>query len=133
MAIERKSPPIRDSKRIVYRLTVPKAGRYEVRVSYVSAPNRASNVPVMIEHAAGKNMVLVNQKKTPPIDGLFLSLGTFLFTDEKPAVVTISNEATDGIVGADVVQLLPQAEQDDAYGDYFAERASRKTRRIATT
>jgi hypothetical protein len=39
---------------------------------------------------------LVNQRKTPPIDKLFISLGAF--TADKPAVITISNKDTDGIV-----------------------------------
>ncbi len=93
------------AKRVIYRLKIPTTGRYEVRVSYAAAPNRASNVPVSIEHAAGMATVLVNQKKVPPIDPLFISLGTFDFTADKPAVITISNQDTDGIVGADAVQL----------------------------
>lgn len=91
---------------VAYRLTVPKSGRYEVRVSYASAPNRASNVPVVIQHAGGSDTVIVNQKKAPNIDGLFLSLGEFSFEADKPASITIRNDSTDGIVGADAVQLL---------------------------
>jgi len=94
------------TKSIVYRLKIPVSGKYEVRVSYAAAPNRASNVPVSIEHAEGTQTVLVNQRKAPPIDQLFVSLGTFTFTAEKPAVITISNKDTDGIVGADAVQLI---------------------------
>ena len=93
---------------ITYKLTVPKTGVYEVRVSYASAPNRASNVPVQIEHAEGSATVTVNQKKAPPIDGLFLSLGEFRFADGRSAIITIRNGNTDGIVGADAVQLLPK-------------------------
>lgn len=95
------------SKSVIYSLKVPKAGRYEVRVSYASAPNRASNVPVSIVHAEGVASVTVNQRTVPPIDKLFLSVGTFSFAADKPAVITISNAGTDGIVGADAVQLLP--------------------------
>ncbi len=91
---------------ISYKLTVPKTGRYEVRVSYASAPNRASNVPLQIQHAGGSETITVNQKKSPPIDGLFLSVGEFAFEADKPAVITIRNDKTDGIVGADAVQLL---------------------------
>lgn len=91
---------------ITYKLAVPKAGRYEVRVSYASAANRASNVPVSIQHATGTENVLVNQRQAPSIDGLFVSLGAFEFTPDKPAVVVIRNDNTDGIVGADAVQLL---------------------------
>ena len=94
------------AKSVIYRMKVPAAGRYEVRVSYAAAPNRASNVPVSIEHAEGTQTVLVNQRKAPPIDQLFVSLGVFSFTADKPAVITISNKDTDGIVGADAVQLI---------------------------
>ncbi len=91
---------------VAYKLTVPKSGRYEVRVSYASAPNRASNVPVVIQHAAGAETVSVNQRKAPAIDGLFVSLGEFGFEAGKPAIITVRNDNTDGIVGADAVQLL---------------------------
>lgn len=91
---------------IRYTLRVPASGRYEVRVSYAFAPNRASNVPVRIQHADGEELIRVNQKTAPPIDKLFLSLGTFRFEQGKPSVITIENADTDGIVGADAVQLL---------------------------
>jgi hypothetical protein len=94
------------SKSITYRLKIPAAGKYEVRVSYAAAPNRASNVPVSIEHAEGTQTVLVNQRKAPPIDKLFISLGTYTFSSDKPAVITIRNKDTDGIVGVFAVQLL---------------------------
>lgn len=93
-------------KRVIYRLQPPAAGRYEVRMSYAFAPNRASNVPVTVEHEDGRETVLVNQKRKPPIDGLFLSLGEFNFSPQRPAVITISNEGADGYVSADALQLL---------------------------
>ena len=95
-------------KSVVYSFQVPTTGRYEVRVSYANAPNRASNVPVTIQHAEGSSTVKVNQKKEPSIDKLFVSLGIFTFKADQPAVITVSNEDTDGIVGADAVQLLKQ-------------------------
>lgn len=94
-------------KTIAYRMKVASSGRYEVRVSYAAAPNRATNVPITIHHAGGATTIRVNQRTAPPIDGLFLSLGIFRFTDDQPAVVAMSNDDTDGFVGADAVQLLP--------------------------
>ena len=93
-------------KSVIYRIKVPAAGRYEVRMSYAAAPNRASNVPVSIEHAEGTQAVLVNQRMEPPIDKLFVSLGIFRFLADKSAVITIGTKDTDGIVGADAVQLI---------------------------
>lgn len=94
------------AKSVTYRIKIPNSGSYEVRMSYAAAPNRASNVPVVIEYANGTQTVLVNQRKAPPIDQLFVSLGVFSFAADKPAVITISNKNTDGIVGADAVQLI---------------------------
>ncbi len=83
-----------------------KPGRYEVRLAYSAHGNRASNVPVVIHHADGRSEKSVNQKQTPPIEGLLISLGTFTF-GEAPAVVEISNRGTDGHVIADAVQFIP--------------------------
>lgn len=91
---------------ITYTLKVPTAGRYEVRLSYAHSSNRASNVPVTIEHAEGAAKATVNQRKEPPINKLFVSLGAFLFTPQKPAIITITTENTNSYVGADCVQLL---------------------------
>ena len=91
------------TKSVIYRMKIPATGKYEVRVSYASAPNRASNVPVTIAHAEGTQTVRVNQRKVPPIDKLFVSLGFFPFTADKDAIIT---KDTDGIVGADAVQII---------------------------
>jgi hypothetical protein len=91
-----------------FELKVPRAGRYEVRFAYSPAPNRASNVPLTIEAADGrKTSATVNERLTPPLERLFISLGTFEFAPAKPAVVTVTNAGTDGFVSVDAVQLLP--------------------------
>ena len=41
-------------------------------------------VPVVVRHAGGEKTVLVNQKQSPAIDGLFVSLGVFEFTADRP-------------------------------------------------
>ena len=69
-------------------------------------PNRATNVPVTVESAEGVKTVRVNQKVTPPIEKFFVSLGTYAFAADKPAVVTISNTGTDGHVIVDAVQWV---------------------------
>lgn len=81
-------------------------GRYEVRFAYSAGPNRASNVPVVIHHAGGETETTVDQKQSPPIDGLFISLGAFTFGPE-PAVIEVSNRGTNGHVVLDAVQFLP--------------------------
>ena len=82
-------------------------GPYEVRLAYAQHANRATNVVVNIEHASGDTQVRVNQRKTAPLDELFISLGQYTFSSKKTAIVRLSNQGTDGYVIADAVQFLP--------------------------
>jgi hypothetical protein len=83
------------------------SGEYEVRFSYTSSTNRATKVPVVVKFSGGERTVMVNQRKTPPRGGRFISLGTFTFADEQSATVVVSNRATnDGHVIVDAVQFL---------------------------
>ena len=86
---------------------LPEAGRYEVRFGYTANGNRASNVPVEVQHAGGSETFTVNQRLAPTEDGLFLPLGVFEFQAGVDAVVTVSNHNTDGYVVVDAVQWLP--------------------------
>jgi hypothetical protein len=89
-----------------FEAKLPMAGRYEVRLACPPNSNRATNVPVEVTHAGGTKMVTVNQQK-PQVDGLFVSLGSYDFTADQPAVVTLKNAGTDGYVIIDAVQWLP--------------------------
>lgn len=91
-----------------FEAVLPKSGNYEVRLAVPHNTNRASNAKVKVLSVGGEKVVSVNQKVMPPIDGLFVSLGTFQFTKDVAAVVTISNEGADGYVVADAVQWLPK-------------------------
>ncbi|MBI1248249.1 FAD-dependent oxidoreductase [bacterium] len=93
-------------KKIEFATEKLKPGKYEVRVSYPSNQNRASKVPVSVV-TGGKKVYegTINQKKTPEIDGLFVSLGEMDL--EEDAAVVISNEGVDGYVVVDSVVFLP--------------------------
>ena len=91
-------------KSVTFAAALPTPGTYEIRLAYTAYPNRANNVPVEIRHQRGTTTVLVDQTAAPPIDRLFISLGTFSFAEE--AVITISNIGTTGFVIVDAVQLL---------------------------
>lgn len=93
-------------KSVTFRPKVEKAGRYEVRISYSSGTNRATNVPISIRHAGGQASVTLDQKKRPEHDNLTSTVGTYAF-DAAEAEIRISNEGTDGTVIVDAVQLLP--------------------------
>jgi hypothetical protein len=90
-----------------YTPDLPKAGKYEVRVSYSPNRNRATNVPVTIVHAGGRTTIKVDQRKAPTLAGAFVSLGTYSFEKGKAGYVEISNQGVDGYVIIDAVQWLP--------------------------
>ncbi|MCO6457176.1 MAG: DUF1553 domain-containing protein [Pirellulaceae bacterium] len=102
-----------------FEAQLPRAGRYEVRIAHTANPNRASNVPVTVAHAEGQAVRRVNHRRTPPLDGLFVSLGEFSF-EAGPAAVIIGCEGLDGLAIADAVQWLPRAEQGTAAGQNAA-------------
>jgi hypothetical protein len=79
------------------------AGRYEVRFSFPSNRNRASNVPVTVHHQNKETAVTVNQKLDAGDNEGFVSLGTFSFA-MGPTKVVVSNQGTNGYVVIDAVQ-----------------------------
>ena len=93
-------------KTLTFVPEITKAGRYEVRLAYVHAPNRATNVPVTIFHVDGDTTVFVNEQEAPVLDGRFVSLGTFRFEANGFGYALVANEGTTGFVTADAVQFL---------------------------
>jgi hypothetical protein len=91
-----------------FRPDIPEAGLYQVRIAYTASSNRATNVPVAIYHADAerKTVVTVNQRKAPPIDKVWLSLGKFNFDKGKNGAVEFFNEGVDGHVIIDAVQWI---------------------------
>ena len=91
-----------------FRITIPKAGRYEVRLAWSAHSNRATNVPVTVHHAGGKSTVIMNQRREPK-DEPFGPVGTYLFEAGKTKI-EISNVGTDGFVIVDALQLAESGE-----------------------
>jgi mono/diheme cytochrome c family protein len=81
------------------------SGNYEVRLSYTPHENRASNVRVKVFSANESATRVVNQRRRPPEQGLWISLGVFPFEQTGQAFVIVSNEDADGYVVADAVQF----------------------------
>ena len=79
-----------------------------MRFGYTANNNRSSKVAVTVRHAKGEKTLQINERESPPIDGLFISLGVFEFDHQSPASVTISNRGSDGYVVIDAVQWLPK-------------------------
>ncbi|MEY2408310.1 MAG: hypothetical protein QOF48_980, partial [Verrucomicrobiota bacterium] len=96
------------SKTLTFQPELPHPGRYEVRLAYVAAQNRATNIPVTVFHADGESVIHVNQQEAPAIDSRFVSLGTFRFETNGFASALIANDNTRGYVTVDAVQFLPE-------------------------
>ncbi|TDU64140.1 FAD dependent oxidoreductase [Prosthecobacter fusiformis] len=94
-------------QRARFTADLPKAGRYQISVSYNTNHNRSSAVPVTIHHAEGETVVMVDQKKAPAGPNHFQPLGSFSFEAGKGGWVEISNAGTTGFVMVDAVQWLP--------------------------
>jgi hypothetical protein len=87
--------------RFVPRL--PRPGRYEVRLHYPPADNRATNALVVVRHRDGEKALRVNQRRAPGANGLLL--GTFELGPG--SWVEVRNDGADGHVIADAVQFVP--------------------------
>ena len=88
----------------VFTGTLPAPGEYEVQIAWSPNANRASKVPVEIKHERGTAKTTINQRRNPPIDGLFGSVGRYRFGNA--GMVTISNADTDGHVIIDAVRWV---------------------------
>jgi hypothetical protein len=89
-----------------FEFSVPKAGRYEVRVAWNPHENRASNTPCLVEHAQGDSQVTLNQRQRPSRDDGFHSLGAFAFDPRRKGAVVISTIGANGNVHIDCVQVV---------------------------
>ncbi|MCB1230531.1 MAG: DUF1553 domain-containing protein [Verrucomicrobiae bacterium] len=101
-----------DTSYAVFRMRVPEDGRYEVRVAYSTGSNRVSDASITVWHAGGDKTIRIDQRKPPRFGRLFESVGVFPFEKDKEVMVRIGNQGTrsSGVVVADAVQLVPEAE-----------------------
>ena len=99
-------------KTLTFTPVFSREGRYEVRLAYIPHDNRAEKVPVTILHCDGEKTVHVNMRETPPIDGRFVSLGTYRFDRNGQWFVLVSNTGTNGHISVDAVQFLSEKDLD---------------------
>ena len=97
---------LKGKKQVEFFTTLPETKSYEVLVAYGAGSNRATNVPVIIRHADGETTISIDQSKPALIHGCFISVGTFPFTKDQPASVTISTQGTTNHVIADAVSFV---------------------------
>lgn len=94
----------RGSAEAQWNIVIPATGYYEVFARWSQAPERATDAPYHIRHADGIDTVRVNQRGH---GGHWNSIGTYKFSKDKPAIITITNDA-DQVVIADAVELVPR-------------------------
>jgi hypothetical protein len=92
------------SARFVFK--APETGRFEIRLAYQPHENRGTSVPVKVQTADGDAMQRIDMRKSPPIDGGFISLGEFDLSKGEEASVVVSAQKAGGNVHADAVQVV---------------------------
>lgn len=111
-------------KTLTLTAKLPAPGTYEVRLGYTTGTNRATNVPATVFSAEGEKTVIVDERRDPPIESVFVSLGTYRFEKDGQSFVLVSNDGTDGVVVVDAVQFLPVDETPVAPADAAANAAA---------
>ena len=77
-----------------------------MKFAYSHGSSRPTNVPVRILTADGEKELKINQKKAPPVEGRYVSLGRHRFENNQGYVI-VSNKGTVGHVTADAVVWVP--------------------------
>ncbi len=90
---------------------IPSDGKFEVRLLYVHATNRAQEAQITIRSVDGEKVVSQDQREACLEDGIPRSLGVFTFAKGKSGSIKISNAGADGYVVVDGLQLVPEARQ----------------------
>lgn len=90
---------------ITFRAAALPAGRYEVRVAYSPHETRAKNVPVELTVGGRPTRLVLDETLPMPAGEVFRAIGT-LEADGGDVLIRISNQATQGFVIVDAVQLL---------------------------
>lgn len=92
---------------IRFDFTVAKSGQHEVLLAYQSHENRGKSVPVDLQFGEQKIRTKVDMTAAPPLESLFLSLGTFDLSKDDRASVTLSAKGAGGHVHADAIRVKP--------------------------
>lgn len=90
-----------------YPFTVPKSGKYEVRLSWGGHRNRGAKVPCTIERDGQTPVKLrLDQRESSPDPKGFHAIGVFDFEAGKTNTVVLSAAGAGGFVHADCLQVV---------------------------
>jgi hypothetical protein len=101
-------------KSAVFSFIVPDSGKRHVLIAYSQNSNRATKVPITIEHAEGESLVHLDQTKRTELGTGFTSVGEFPFKEGETATVSIGNVGTTQHVIVDGIRLLTAKEFETA-------------------
>jgi len=87
-------------KSAVFTPDIPQAGSYPVYLRWAADPNRATHVPVTVNHSGGSNVITVNQRNS---GAAWFKIGDFPFAAGTGGNVSIGTTGTNGYVIADAV------------------------------
>jgi hypothetical protein len=91
--------------RIRFQPSIPRTGKYQICLGFRPSKTQATNVPVLIRHAAGTSKLTVNERdETTPFN--FTPVGEFSFKAGDSGFVEITNSGTDGRVVIDGVRWV---------------------------
>lgn len=91
----------------IFRVKVPKSGKYMVLMAYSAHETRANNVPVTIVSGPRETKLTADQTRPLPEGEHFQPIGTAELTADAETTVEVKNTDTTGFVILDAVQLMP--------------------------
>ena len=105
---EKDSAAVGDGASVAtFRVQVPDAGSYQLRMAYSAHETRARSVPVTVTNGAYVKRFKVDQTQPLPAGEQFQLIGEVQLGGEGETTISISNMQTVGFVIVDAVQLLP--------------------------
>ena len=109
------SNPADEPNTITWKAKLPKAGKYEIRVSFGGGGGLAKTAGYLVTHAGGEEKLVINQTKSPTIGGIWFPIGQFDFAkvsinegepDAVIAEVHLTDKDSNGHLVADAVQFI---------------------------
>jgi hypothetical protein len=94
------------TKSVRFTPRIPRPGKYEVFLYSTPNANRATNVPVVIQHEGDKEELRVDERRQGG-EGKPVRLGVFSFGQGDAGWVEVRTEGTDGHVVVDAAQFVP--------------------------
>ncbi len=85
-------------------------GLYDVMLCYASHENRATNITVLLKHAKGSSLVVLNERDNGKPQARSMSIAKCRFSSRRNAEIIVSNEGADGYVVVDAVCFVPVGE-----------------------